>query len=242
MSTTTEADRLAVEKAIAEKKAAEDIAVAASFWPTRGARRGVQLLNHSYAPVNVSIVNRGHAIMVRFEGDAGSVSIDGTAYHLRQLPWHALVEKGDAPTEHNVNGRQYDMELHMVHQNTHNKATVMSVFFSRGAHDPFPHKLEAYLDMIAKQPERGEEVGVVDARGARGGASMYYRYVGSLTTPPCSQGVISAIGKVVRTVSRHQLELLREAVHDEMDKNARPRQELNNRDISMFQPIQQNRN
>uniref|UniRef100_A0A8R7V7Z5 Alpha-carbonic anhydrase domain-containing protein n=1 Tax=Triticum urartu TaxID=4572 RepID=A0A8R7V7Z5_TRIUA len=52
--------------------------------------------------------------MVRFEGDAGSVSIVGTAYHLRQLHWHA-------PTEHSVNGRRYDMELHMVHQSAQGK-------------------------------------------------------------------------------------------------------------------------
>ncbi|XBI41412.1 hypothetical protein VPH35_125880 [Triticum aestivum] len=51
---------------------------------------------------------------VRFEGDAGSVSIVGTAYHLRQLHWHA-------PTEHSVNGCRYDMELHMVHQSAQGK-------------------------------------------------------------------------------------------------------------------------
>uniref|UniRef100_A0A453T3B8 Alpha-carbonic anhydrase domain-containing protein n=4 Tax=Triticinae TaxID=1648030 RepID=A0A453T3B8_AEGTS len=192
-------------------------------------------LNHSYAPANASIVNRGHDIMVRFEGDAGSVSIDGTAYHLRQLHWHA-------PTEHSVNGRRYDMELHMVHQSAQGKAAVIGVLYEIGARDALLHKLEPYLEMIAKQRDRQEKVGVVDARGARGRASVYYRYVGSLTTPPCTQGVIWTIVKRVRTVSKHQLELLREAVHDEMEKNARPRQELNSRDISMFWPIQHNRN
>uniref|UniRef100_A0A453T3F0 Alpha-carbonic anhydrase domain-containing protein n=1 Tax=Aegilops tauschii subsp. strangulata TaxID=200361 RepID=A0A453T3F0_AEGTS len=117
-------------------------------------------LNHSYAPANASIVNRGHDIMVRFEGDAGSVSIDGTAYHLRQLHWHA-------PTEHSVNGRRYDMELHMVHQSAQGKAAVIGVLYEIGARDPFLHKLEPYLEMIAEQREREEKVGVVDAR-ARG--------------------------------------------------------------------------
>ncbi|XP_073360646.1 alpha carbonic anhydrase 7-like [Aegilops tauschii subsp. strangulata] len=91
-------------------------------------------LNHSYAPANASIVNRGHDIMVRFEGDAGSVSIDGTAYHLRQLHWHA-------PTEHSVNGRRYDMELHMVHQSAQGKAAVIGVLYEIGARDPFLHKV-----------------------------------------------------------------------------------------------------
>ncbi|XP_037471338.1 alpha carbonic anhydrase 7-like, partial [Triticum dicoccoides] len=115
--------------------------------------------------------------------------------------------------EHSVNGRRYDMELHMVHQSAQGKAAVIGVLYEIGARDPFLHMLEPYLEMIAQQRQREEKVGVVDARGARGRASVYYRYVGSLTTPPCAQGVIWTIVKRVRTVSRHQLELLPEAVH-----------------------------
>ncbi|XP_037423309.1 alpha carbonic anhydrase 7-like [Triticum dicoccoides] len=194
--------------------------------------RGLGYLNHSYAPANATIVNRGHDIMLKFEGDAGSVSIGGTPYFLRQLHWHS-------PTEHSVNGRRYDMELHMFHESTEGKAAVIGIFYEIGAHDAFLHKLEPYLEMIADRKDREEKMGMMDPRGARGKASVYYRYLGSLTTPPCSEGVIWTIVKRVRTVSRHQLELLREAVHDDMEKNARPRQEVNSRDISMFRPFQQ---
>lgn len=71
---------------------------------------------------------------VRFEGDAGSVSINGTAYYLRQLHWHS-------PTEHSLNGRRYDMEMHMVHESAQNKAAVIGVFYQVGAHDAFLHKV-----------------------------------------------------------------------------------------------------
>lgn len=196
--------------------------------------RHLGYLNHSYRPAEATIVNRGHDIMVRFQGDAGSVSINGTVYYLRQLHWHS-------PTEHSVNGRRYDMELHMVHESAQKKAAVIGVFYEIGAHDAFLHTLEPYLEMIAEQKDREEKVGVMDPRGARGRASVYYRYMGSLTTPPCTEGVIWTIVKRVRTVSKQQLELLREAVHDEMEKNARPRQEVNSRDVSMFRPYQQNK-
>ncbi|VAH98244.1 unnamed protein product [Triticum turgidum subsp. durum] len=156
--------------------------------------RGLGYLNHSYAPANATIVNRGHDIMLKFEGDAGSVSIGGTPYFLRQLHWHS-------PTEHSVNGRRYDMELHMFHESTEGKAAVIGIFYEIGAHDAFLHKLEPYLEMIADRKDREEKMGMMDPRGARGKASVYYRYLGSLTTPPCSEGVIWTIVKRVRPVS-----------------------------------------
>ncbi|CAM0947859.1 unnamed protein product [Alopecurus aequalis] len=196
--------------------------------------RNLGYLNHSYRPAQATIINRGHDIMMRFDSDAGSVSINGTVYFLRQLHWHA-------PTEHSVDGRRYDMELHLVHESAENKAAVIAIFYEIGAHDAFLHKLEPYLEMIADQKDREEKVGVMDPRAARGRASVYYRYTGSLTAPPCTEGVIWSIVKRVRTISRHQLELLRQAVHDEMLRNARPPQEVNGRAISMFWPSQHNK-
>ncbi|TVU00810.1 hypothetical protein EJB05_53749 [Eragrostis curvula] len=192
--------------------------------------RSLGYLNHSYRAAEASIVNRGHDIMVRFDGDAGSVVINGTAYHLKQLHWHS-------PSEHTLNGRRYDMELHMVHQSAEGKAAVIGVLYEVGDHDAFLHRLEPFLERIANVRDREERLGVLDPRGARGRASVYYRYMGSLTTPPCTEGVIWTIVRRVRTASKYQLELLREAVHDDMEKNARPLQELNDRDVGVFRPL-----
>ncbi|KAL5231932.1 hypothetical protein ABZP36_030708 [Zizania latifolia] len=170
--------------------------------------RDLGYLNHTYRAAEASIVNRGHDIMVRFDGNAGSVVINGTEYYLRQLHWHS-------PSEHTVDGRRYDMELHMVHESANKKAAVIGLLYEVGhSSDGFLRKMEPYLRMIADKKDREEKVGVIDPRGARGRASVYLRYMGSLTTPPCTEGVVWNIVKRVRTVSKHQLELLREAVHD----------------------------
>ena len=121
---------------------------------------------------------------MRFEGDAGDLVINGTAYRLRQLHWHA-------PTEHTVGGRRYDMELHLVHESAAGKAAVVGVLYEVGAApDPFLSALEPAIGRVAERRDMEEDVGVVDPRRARGRASVYYRYMGSLTTPPCTEGVV----------------------------------------------------
>jgi carbonic anhydrase len=93
-------------------------------------------LNHTYRPAEASVVNRGHDIMLKFHGDAGAGSlwINGTAYHLTQLHWHS-------PSEHSVNGRRYNMELHMVHLSADNKAAVIGLLYKIGRHNDFLHKV-----------------------------------------------------------------------------------------------------
>nr|TKW10866.1 hypothetical protein SEVIR_6G196000v2 [Setaria viridis] len=192
--------------------------------------RSLGFLNYSYRPAEASIVNRGHDIQVKFSGDAGRLVINGTVYHLRQLHWHT-------PSEHTVDGRRYDMELHLVHQTTENKTAVIGVLYETGnIPDLFLKTLEPSIRRIGDTRDREEPIGVVDPNGARATGSVYYRYMGSLTTPPCTEGVVWTVFKKVRPVAKYQLEILREAVADGYEDNARPLQEVNNRDISIFRP------
>jgi carbonic anhydrase len=97
--------------------------------------RSLGYLDHAYRPAEASIVNRGHDIMVRFEGDAGDLVINGTAYNLKQLHWHS-------PTEHTVDGRRYDLELHLVHESAEGKAAVIGILYEAGdRRDPLLHQV-----------------------------------------------------------------------------------------------------
>ncbi|CAD6265211.1 unnamed protein product [Miscanthus lutarioriparius] len=187
-------------------------------------------LKTSYRPAQATIVNSGHDVMVSFKGDAGSLVINGTTYNLKQLHWHT-------PSEHTIDGRRYDLELHLVHQTSANKTAVIGILYEIGAiKDPFLLWLEPSIRSIENTKDQPKDIGVVDPNGACGIGSVYYRYMGSLTTPPCTEEVVWTVVNKISPVGKDQVKLLRDALQDGNTMNARPLQEVNNRDISIFCP------
>lgn len=187
--------------------------------------RKTENIKRNYRPFNATVKNRGHDIMVRWEGfdQVGSIQINGIRYFLQQCHWHS-------PSEHTINGRRYEMELHMVHTTPDQKIAVIGYLYKIGKPDAFLSKLlNDIMSMADQKLER--KLGIVDPREIKPGGKKYYRYMGSLTTPPCKQGVVWTINKKIRTISKDQVRALREAVHDYAEKNARPLQPLNQREI-----------
>ncbi|KAL6145756.1 hypothetical protein ACLB2K_056441 [Fragaria x ananassa] len=186
-----------------------------------------------YRPSNATIRNRGHDISIQWKlGDAGSMEINGTDYWLDQCHWHS-------PTEHTINGKIFDLELHMVHlipdAKVENNIVVVAYLYKIGKPDKFLSEVSKDIkSMIDVKEERHR--GLVDPRNVRKGGAKFYKYKGSLTVPPCTEGVTWIIHKKLTTVSREQMELLREAVHDSAELNARPLQALNRRDVHFHGP------
>ncbi|KAL3531993.1 hypothetical protein ACH5RR_005514 [Cinchona calisaya] len=187
----------------------------------------------NYKPTNATVTNRGHDISLQWGGDAGSIFINGSEYPLRQAHWHS-------PSEHTINGRRYDLELHMVHINTNpnlkNKIAVIGILYKIGKPDEFLSKLMSNISTMIDKKDEQRNLEIVDPREIEIHSKRYYRYMGSLTVPPCTEGVIWTINRKVRTVSRDQVKLLREAVHDYAERNARPLQQHNNREIYLYGP------
>ncbi|MQM08977.1 hypothetical protein Taro_041834 [Colocasia esculenta] len=186
-------------------------------------------LKRSYKPAHARLRNRGHDIMLEWTEDAGSIHIGGTKYYLKQCHWHS-------PSEHTVNGRRFEMEVHLVHQSSENKTAVLGIMYRRGRPDTFLSELMELIDDVAKTRDAERDVGVVNPWHIKLGSRKYYRYLGSLTTPPCSEGVLWTITRKVRTVSMEQLRLLRDAVHDDAERNARPEQPISDRMIQFYRP------
>ncbi|KAJ0020680.1 hypothetical protein Pint_32132 [Pistacia integerrima] len=186
-------------------------------------------LKRNYKPSNATLRNRGHDMMLKWEEGAGTLEINGTEYILNQVHWHS-------PSEHTLNGKRFDLEAHMVHESTDGKVAVVGILYKIGRPDSFLSSIKDHLAAIGGSTERDKVVGMMDPRGIKIGSRKYYRYIGSLTIPPCTENVLWTIVKKVRTVTREQVQSLRVAVHDDSDTNARPLQPINSRSLHLFRP------
>ena len=181
-------------------------------------------LEKDYKPAAAKLRNRGHDISLQWEGDAGKLSINGTQYNLQQCHWHT-------PSEHTLNGKRYDMELHVVHKNPQEQIAVIGMLFEFGPPDTFLHKMIPHVKGIG---EEGIDLEIINPGEIIFGGKKYYRYIGSLTVPPCTEGVTWTVMKKIRTVSREQVAALRAAVPDGFKVNSRPTQELHGRPVFFY--------
>ncbi|KAE8038854.1 hypothetical protein FH972_011324 [Carpinus fangiana] len=186
-------------------------------------------LKRSYNPSNATITNRGHDMMLTWEGDAGYIEINGTQYELKQCHWHS-------PSEHTIDGQRFDMEAHILHESSNGKFAVVGILYKLGRPDSFLSSLTDHLAAITDTREAVSAAGIVNPKNIKIGSRKYYRYIGSFTTPPCTENVVWTIVKKVRTVSLEQIKLLRVAVHDDSNTNARPLQPINRRPVHLYRP------
>ncbi|CAK9327154.1 unnamed protein product [Citrullus colocynthis] len=182
-------------------------------------------LKIDYKPSNATLKNRGHDIMLKLGEGAGYMEVNRSRYFLRQIHWHS-------PSEHTINGKRFAMEAHSVHQSLTGKVAVIGVLYNIGRRDSFLSRMNEYLEEVSDTHEDAV-LNVIDPSLLKMRSSLYYRYIGSLTVPPCSQNVLWTIVRKVRTVSPKQVKLLRVAVHDDSDTNARPLQPINDRRIQL---------
>jgi carbonic anhydrase len=137
-------------------------------------------LQFDYRPSKLRIVNNGHTIQVNY--DPGSfLRIDKRSYELVQFHFHL-------PSEHTLKGQPFDMELHLVHKNAEGILAVVGVFLQRGAVSEGLQEVWEHLPGMAGE-ERSYQTVMVNAADLLPGNASYFLYSGSLTTPPCSEGV-----------------------------------------------------
>jgi carbonic anhydrase len=164
----------------------------------------------------------GHGIQLDFPEDKTkeAIMLDDRLYRLVQLHVHA-------PSEHQLHGQTYPMEIHLVHQGNNGTAVVIGVFVQAGAANPALKKIIDNMpsDQGVEHLIESEQVNPRSLLPITGG---YYSYPGSLTTPPCTEGVQWVVIMNPITASQSQIAKLRQAVDGD---NARPVQSQYKRTI-----------
>ncbi len=175
-------------------------------------------MTFKYQPTVLNIRNTGHTIQVAYN-EGSWIEVDGTRYELQQFHFHA-------PGEHTVAGRAFDMEMHYVHQSEDGTLAVVGVLIERGSDNPTFASIWSNLPSVSGEMRSIESV-TVNADELLPSTRHTYRYEGSLTTPPCSEGVKWFI--ITTPIEMSESQIL--AFETIMQGNSRPVQPLNGREL-----------
>ncbi|WP_410473503.1 carbonic anhydrase [Guyparkeria sp. TX1] len=169
-----------------------------------------------YSDGGTHLVNNGHAIQVDYQ-KGSTLTLDGRDFQLKQFHFHA-------PSEHTIDGKHFPLEVHFVHADPDGNLAVVAALFEEGEAN------DALEPLVKKLPgSAGEEVELDAAFNAAKllpAGTEHYRYNGSLTTPPCSEGVRWVIMQQHPTLSTEQITSFEKAIGQE---NNRPVQPINAR-------------
>jgi carbonic anhydrase len=176
-------------------------------------------INFDYKSSPLVVVNNGHTIQVNYE-QGSSVMINDEKYELVQFHFHT-------PSEHEINNKAAAMELHLVHRNESGKLAVVGVMLTKGKENPLI--TEIWKNIPATGKTNAISNVMINAANLLPSSKSYYSYAGSLTTPPCSEGVKWNIFVEPITVSEEQIE----AFEKIYQVDARPIQPTNRRAIQL---------
>jgi carbonic anhydrase len=181
-------------------------------------------LNFLYgSAVPLDVINNGSpdeeaTIRANVAAGAGSLSVAGTTYDLTQFHFHT-------ESEHLVNGSPAEMEMHMVHQSATGELLVVGRFIELGLANVL---LDVIFSNLPQNPGDSLPIGSFDLAGLLPADLRSFRYTGSLTTPPFTEGVNWILLAEPLEFSSAQIDAFRDLFPD---GNERPPQDLNGRTI-----------
>ena len=180
-----------------------------------GIKVHLEPIQFEYRPTAFRVIDNGHTVQVNL--DSGNViTVSGRRYELLQFHLHR-------PSEERINGRQFDLVAHLVHKDAEGRLAVVAVLMDQGKDNPMVQLVWNSLPL-----EKGVEQAspaLIDLNLMLPETRMYYTYMGSLTTPPCSEDVLWLVMKQPASLSRDQLGIFSRLYSN----NARPVQPLGGR-------------
>ncbi len=171
----------------------------------------------NYNSVMATIQNTGKTVRVTPQ-DGGALVLDGVSYALKYIEFHS-------PSEHAINGHRATLESQFVHEDAKGDTVVVAVLYDVGVADPMLGSLWTYLPTDPGKPIPLNDL-LINAQDLLPPTEDFYAYSGSLTTPPCTEGVTWLVYSSPLSVSAEQADAFERLV----GPNARPMQKRNDRD------------
>ena len=176
-------------------------------------------LNLNNQESEAQVENNGHTIEVSFKNPKNTLTIGDDVYKLQQFHFHA-------PSENEIDGQTYPLEGHFVYKTDNGKITVISVLYNYGDENQALKQIWDKMPQAANtETELPQAISLDDFYPED---KDYYNFEGSLTTPPCTEGVNWIVFKNQETVSKEQVEKFTQTLGFE---NNRPIQDTNGRQI-----------
>ena len=180
-----------------------------------GIRVDLEPITFNYGPASYSVIDNGHTVQVNI-AEGQTIRIMERTYLLLQFHFHK-------PAEERVNGRSYDMVAHLVHKDSDGRLAVVAVLMEQGIEHPLIQTIWNNLPL-----EKGMLVSPatpIDLSKLLPEKREYWTYMGSLTTPPCTEDVLWMVMKQPVQVSPEQIGIFGRLY----PHNARPVQATNSR-------------
>ena len=173
-------------------------------------------IHFDYKGSPLHIIDNGHTIMVNYAAGS-SMSVGGKKYTLKQFHFHR-------PSEEKIDGKSFDMTVHLVHADEEGKLAVVAVLLQEGEDNPLVRELWSDLPQEKEQEELLDKI-QIDVSRILPSDRSYYTFSGSLTTPPCTEDVTWFVLKHPTTVSAAEINQFSQLYRND----ARPTQPLYDR-------------
>jgi len=173
-------------------------------------------IEFTYHPSQLKIFNTGHTVQLNFE--AGSfIKVDNTKFELKQLHFHA-------PSENRIHGKSFPLEAHLVHSDDAGNLAVIAVMIEKGKESAFLKGPWQHLPAQAGPEQSFNQT--LNPATLLPNTKDYFRFSGSLTTPPCTEGVRWLVMKSPQHASAEQIAQFKKIISH---PNNRPVQQTNAR-------------
>ncbi len=180
-----------------------------------GIKVDLEAIKFDYKLTQFRAIDNGHTLQISV-GEGLAMTIMGKRYELVQFHFHR-------PSEERVNGRLFDMVVHMVHKNDEGQLAVIAILLEKGGEHPVIQTL--WNNMPLERDMEVSPADAIDLMKLLPDNRAYWTYMGSLTTPPCTENVLWMVMKQPVQVSPEQVSIFSRLYRN----NARPIQPSNGR-------------